>query len=249
MPYVPSVKTDGKSQDRVLIDREVEKASRALATVTGFKLLTAYKTFLAQIASDLTALQAASASAGDVPSNPNFSVNTDVHPFAKTIFDLGANYGYEGAFLGELNYAITRLIQRVPQIMVDTKQWKTTDEIRYWLYAITVQALTFIATLHANNDYGIGGVFEDIKDEYKRRVNTSYEAAQILKSGDCYDTPFYTRLIEVIAGDGNHLGYIEVMLARSEDTLHKDVLDSKLVLVHQVEVAKAAASDATGFVE
>jgi hypothetical protein len=242
MPYVPSKKTDGKSQDRVLIDREVEKTARELATVTGFKLLTAYKELFVRIATNLNTLQS-------VALFPNTTLVSDVHPLARVIFDLGATYGYEGAFLGELNYAITRLIQRVPQVMVETKQWKPTDEIRYWLYAITVQALMHTATLGADNTYGIGGVFEDIKDEYKRRVNTSYEAAQILKSGDCYDTPFYTRLIEVIAGDGNHLGYIEVMLARSEDTLHKDVLDSKLVLVHQVEVAKAAASDATGFVE
>ena len=38
-------------------------------------------------------------------------------------------------------------------------------------------------------------MFEDIKDEYKRRVNSAYEAAQILKSGDCYDyVPFRTQL-------------------------------------------------------
>lgn len=242
MPYVPSAKTDGKSKDRVLIDAEVEKAAKGIAVVSGFALLAAYKEFFTKIANNLTVLQ-------DMALSTSTVLVSEVHPLALTIFQVGAGYNYEGAFLGELNYAITRLIQRVPQVMVETQQWKASDEIRYWLYAITTQALVYASAIFANNVYGISGVFEDIKDEYKRRVNTSYEAAQILKSGDCYDTPYYTRLVEVIAGDGTFLGHIEVMLKRSEDTLHKDVLDSKLTLTHAPLLARAAVSDATGFVE
>jgi len=243
MPYVPSKKTDGKSRDRELIDMQVEKAAAALATVSGFQLLAEYKKFFALLINNLTDLQLVALT------TPGVELMLPVHPLAQTIFDVGAGYGYEGAFLGELNYAVTRLIQRVPQKMVETGQWKASDELRYWLYAITTQALVYAAVGFASNQYGISGVFEDIKDEYKRRVNTAYEAAQILKSGDCYDTPYYTRLVEVFAGDGNFLGHIEVMLKRSDDTLHKDVLDSKLVLTHTAQLAKAAASDATGFVE
>ena len=71
---------------------------------------------------------------------------------------------------------------------------------------------------------GIGGVFEDVKDEYKRRVNTAYEAAQIVKNGDCYDTPYYTKLIEVIDSDGHHVGYQEVMVKRSHFTVGFDTI-------------------------
>ncbi len=39
------------------------------------------------------------------------------------------------------------------------------------------------------------GALEDVKDEYKRRANTAYEAAQIRKSEDCYDTPYHTELV------------------------------------------------------
>jgi hypothetical protein len=68
-----------------------------------------------------------------------------------------------------------------------------------------------------DNDWisnGIAGVFEDVKDEYKRRVNTAYEALQIRKSGDCYDkSPFRTQLVEFEASGTK--GWIEVMLPQS----------------------------------
>lgn len=69
------------------------------------------------------------------------------------------------------------------------------------------------------------GVLQDVSAEHKRRVNVAYEAAQIVKSGDCYDTPYYTRLVEVVDKDGKHVGHFEVMLKRSEETLNKDLLD------------------------
>ena len=62
---------------------------------------------------------------------------------------------------------------------------------------------------------GLAGVFEDVKDEYKRRVNTAYEAAQIIKSGDCYEaTPYHTRLMP-IEHNGVH-GFFEIMLPKTE---------------------------------
>ena len=48
-------------------------------------------------------------------------------------------------------------------------------------------------------------------------VNTAYEAAQILKSGDCYDfVPFRTHLVAATV-DGV-AGYQEVMLPRQNQT-------------------------------
>ena len=120
-----------------------------------------------------------------------------IEGLAEAICEVSIPYGYDGAFLGELNYSVTRLIQRIPQLMVDKKVFKSA--LRYWIYA------------------GIAGVLLDIKDEYKRRVNTAYEAAQIVKSGDCYDTPYYTKLVEVVDKTGKVVGHQEIMIKREDD--------------------------------
>jgi hypothetical protein len=122
-----------------------------------------------------------------------------------------------GAWLGNLNYALTTLIQAVPYKMYKLGIWK--EALRYWLYAETVGALVQ-AGLEINKSFppnwvssGLVGVLEDVKDEYKRRVNVPYEAEQILKSGDCYDkSPFRTKVVETtIEGI---TGRIEVMLPK-----------------------------------
>lgn len=219
MPYVPSLKTDGKSQDRILIDAAVETLASTLVTLNtnNFSVLANYKVMFGSIGDSLVALT----------KDPHHIVPSKL---AEVIFNVGASYKYEGAFLGELNYALTRLIQRVPQLMVKTGKWAEKDEIRYWLYAMTVEALIWAASAFKNSNMGIGGVFEDVKDEYKRRVNPSYEAAQIIKSGDCYDTPYYNRLVKIVDEDGKEVGKILVDMVRSEETLHKDILDGELVL-------------------
>jgi len=140
--------------------------------------------------------------------NPPATDRKQLEPFAESVADtiagVAAKYGYEGAFAGELNYFLTRLLNHLPRSLVNAGVLK--EEIRYW-----IQPLMY-------------GVLLDVALEHKRRVNVSYEAAQIVKSGDCYDTPYYTRLVEVVDQDGNHMGYQEVMLKRGEDTLTKDVV-------------------------
>src|SRR5437762_14257379 len=101
-----------------------------------------------------------------VPTNDRPELDTAAKNLAEEIAIVSKKYKYDGAFLGELNYSLTRLIQHLPRSLMTHCGFK--DEIRYWLYA------------------GIVGVLVDVKDEYKRRVNTAYEAAQIEKSGDCY---------------------------------------------------------------
>lgn len=149
MPYVPSEKTAGKEDDRVVMDPAVKALAEAIAATA-------------------------------------------------------ARHGYEGAFAGELNYSLTRLLQEIPRELI--KKGIIKEEIRYWIQP----------TMY--------GVLLDVALEHKRRVNVAYEAEQIVKSGDCYDAPFYTRLIEVVDKDGKHVGYQEVMLKRGDDTLHKDVI-------------------------
>jgi len=222
MPYVPSKKTDGKSTDREILNFAVEKLAKvAAAKITNnLSLIEVYKSIFVGVAQELRRYSVIQG--GGVSSGSEEAI------LARAIYEVGAKYGYEGAYLGELNYAFTRFIQRVPQIKVKNGEW--TQELRYWLYAATVEALTYTAYETKGLGLGISGVFEDIKDEYKRRVNTAYEAEQIMKSGDCYDGPYYTRLVEVVDDKGAHVGYQEVMLKREDATLNKDVLEGKVVL-------------------
>jgi hypothetical protein len=147
------------------------------------------------------------------------AVGGKAQELARRILDIAASYGIKGGWTGELNYAVTRLLQAVPYQLYKKGEWQ--EPLRYWIYAETVGALTRTAwDLHAEcaDDYignGLCGVFIDIKDEYKRRVNTAYEAAQILKSGDCYDrTTFRTQLVPVSINGVD--GYQEVMLPQQK---------------------------------
>lgn len=223
MPYVPSEKTNPPAEDRNVLDSAVEALAKDLVerTENNLSLIKEYRSSFWRIAEALSICVKGSAL------NPKTSGDPAVR-LALRIRQVGEKYEYEGAYLGELNYAITRTIQRVPQLKVECGEWE--EELRYWLYAATVESLICASYDTREMGLGISGVFEDIKDEYKRRVNTAYEAIQILKSGDCYDTPYYTRLIEVIDGDRNHVGYQEVMLKRSEQTLGKDVLDYRIMV-------------------
>ena len=222
MPYVPSEKTpnpsgivkDGKAQDRILIDKAVIKLSEKIAKEikTNRDILFGYLRHFCEIG--MTLLDAEKTKEIATASQ---KVSYEGLSLSETIYDVGKAYNYEGAFLGELNYAITRLIQEVPKRLVE--QGKQTSELRYFIYAYTVSALVRASYFFNRlpDMYGIGGVFTDIKDEYKRRVNPSYEAAQIVKSGDCYDTPYLTKLIEVVNQHGIHIGYQEIMIKREDD--------------------------------
>lgn len=234
MPYVPSNKTGlHTGDDRALLDVKIEALSLALASriKTNLTLIEVYTEAFSKVSHYIDSLR----NRNGVQEN-----QTPEFELAVTIVSLETTHGYEGAFLGELNYSVTRVIQRVPQIMVERKVWAS--EIRYWLYAATVEALIRVSFVTLNLEAGIGGVFEDIKDEYKRRVNTSYEAEQIVKSGDCYDTPFYTRLVEVRDGSDRLVGYQEVMVKRSESTLKTDVIGR--VTLNQLQQVPTSSSEA-----
>lgn len=133
-----------------------------------------------------------------------------VHALAKAIAEVCKRHNYEAAFAGELNYCLTRLLQEIPRELIAAGQIK--EEMRYW-----IQPLFY-------------GVLLDVALEHKRRVNVSYEAEQIVHSGDCYDTPFYTKVVGVVDEDGKHVGYQEIMVKRDASTLGKDMLDGVVVL-------------------
>ncbi len=150
--------------------------------------------------------------------NPPAPDRAVLEPVAKlaadTIAQVAAAYKYDGAFAGELNFFLTRVLNHLPRSLMEKQGFK--EEIRYW-----IQPLMY-------------GVLLDVALEHKRRVNVPYEAAQIIKSGDCYDTPYYTRLVQVVDTNGNHVGYQEVMLKRSEATLNEDVVGTVCILENKV---------------
>lgn len=102
-------------------------------------------------------------------------------------------------------------------------------ELRYWLYAITVDAL--ISAAQGEGEPGVNGVFEDIKDEYKVRVNKSYEIAQILKSGDCYDTPYFNKVVEVVDENGKVLGHTYIELTNDGKNVLLEKMPYKLLAI------------------
>lgn len=115
----------------------------------------------------------------------------------KGIFEVGGGDG--GFWAGDLNYSLTRIFQIVPRELAARKKWDR--EFRYWTYAIIAGALERTALAIGGSesssspsgawiDTVLVGVFLDVKDEYKRRVNVPYEEKQIQVNGDCYDVEF-----------------------------------------------------------
>ncbi len=227
MPYVSSKKTDGKSRDRLILDKAVDDAAN--------EIIRRFRLEKKQRQSECLIIECLAAAFFQIGGNLKsiligYKVNTHcpLGLLAKKISTIASYYEYDEAWMGELNYAITRLLQVIPRKLVRGSRW--TSEFRYWIYAgfvgALIQASSFFSDLSGGDwrDLSLSGVFEDVKDEYKRRVNVAYEATQINKSGDCYDTPYYTRLVEVLDEEGNHFGFQEVMLRRTPETLNADIV-------------------------
>ena len=226
MPYVPSEKTVPPAEDREILNPLVDAvAERAASAIKENRdLIPVYRTVFTNVGLDLELLVQKRHVGG---SSPEFHL-------ASAIFELRKKYDYDGAEDGELNYSITRFIQRVPQIKVKRGEWPNKNELRYWSYVRAGHALIAAALHFKDSELGLMGVYIDVKDEYKWRVNRAYEAAQIIKSGDCYDTPYYTKLMPVRFK--NKVRYIDVYCERDEETLDKDVLEWELVAVPKKKV-------------
>ncbi|MDA1334743.1 MAG: hypothetical protein O2794_01850 [bacterium] len=216
MPYVQSIDRTGLD---ILIDGAAHTA--ASKSTDNTKLLQGYKQAFTTVASNLLHF-VRGGSGCEVKQSPYMIL-------ARGIYEAGEQYGYDGAYLGELNYAITRFIQKVPQIKVESGEWEPANELRYWLYARTVEALIWASAETLSYGCGIAGVFEDIKDEYKRRVSAPYEITQQLKNGDCYTTPYYTKPIPLYNQQGHIIGYMEVHMTRDATSLDKDSLPDFLM--------------------
>jgi hypothetical protein len=205
MPYI-------SAEERPAIDKRVEalaeEVSGALAREENkdTEISVHYRETFVAIARGLLQLER-----GKKAKGPIHVRNLTVEVFGEA----GEASGDRGAWLGRLNYALTRLIQVVPEKMVEKGSWK--EEFRYWVYAMTVGALARSAMeVHALEGEGwcadgLVGVLVDVKDEYKRRVNAAYEAVQIIKAGDCYTTRYRTELSEIKDAAGRVVGYSDVM--------------------------------------
>ncbi len=156
----------------------------------------------------------------EIEGGKSVSANAPAQKLAQKILEISkkASDNSQMGWFGAFNYSVTRLIQIVPHIMVVNLEWQA--EFRYFLYALTAGSLEQSALdirarqVPSNLEWvinGLVGALFDVKDEYKRRVNISYEAIQIKKSGDCYDVPFRTEVVEVKDPDGNK-GYQEIMM-------------------------------------
>jgi hypothetical protein len=204
MPYIAN-------EDRPLIDLEVQNVADEIVqfSVTPIQVFDRFYKAMRDACMIIDACQ----------NGFGITIPSVAKRLGRTIFDMARKYNYDGAWLGGLNYATTRLIQIIPKIIVEKNM--ITEEFRYWYYAEVVGYLGALVKFYQdvdNTDWinqGFAGVFEDVKDEYKRRVNVSYEAYQNIKTGDCYDSPYYTRLIEVKDQLGNPIGYQEIMVKRS----------------------------------
>lgn len=208
MPYIPK-------EDRPAIDVKVEILADNIvnyAMMYPLAFAEEYEIAMIRICKRLIDLE--------LYSNFTECVKRAEEETADAIFNTAKKYGYRGAWLGGLNYALTRLVQVVPQKMVAKGVWK--QPLKYWIYVLTAGAIDCAAIelkLQSKNLgpevknwtlTGVIGVLFDVKDEYKRRVNTAYEAEQIIKNGDCYDTPFKTVLVP--AEINGVKGYQEVMV-------------------------------------
>ena len=224
MPYVGSEKTVPPAEDRKILNPLVEAVAEKAAEVIKVNgdLIPVYREIFIHIGQDLEGLV------------QEYNVPHPLGPecqLASAIYGLRKKYDYDGAEDGELNYPITRFIQRVPQIKVKRGDWPTKNELRYWSYVRAGHALIAAALHFEDSKLGLMGVYIDVKDEYKWRVNRAYEAAQIIKSGDCYDTPYYTKLMAIRDAKGKVICHIDGYFERSEETVDKDVVDWELVAV------------------
>ena len=81
-----------------------------------------------------------------------------VDRLAEQIIKEAKEHKYDGAFAGLINYVCTRLTLKVIKLLF--------GQIRYWIIATVV------------------GTFNNIAEEFYRRLGIPYEEKQIKKSGD-----------------------------------------------------------------
>lgn len=147
----------------------------------------------------------------------NYQMEDPANKLGKEILNEGKKYDYKEAWLGELNYSITRLVQVVPKKMVESGHWQ--NEFRYWIAALTMgsleQAKLEVAKITSPDRHkwivdGFVGTMACVSSEYYRRAVAPYESVQIVKNGDAFTTPHRSDPIEHINARDNSSGFIEM---------------------------------------
>jgi hypothetical protein len=121
MPYIPPA-------NRPAIDEKVKALADEIAVVMIRERQTAeismhYRHAFLEIAHFIATLEQKAQTAP----------NSNAQRLAATIVEVARSYGIKGGWTGELNYAITMLIQLVPYEMCCRKAWD--EALRYWIYA------------------------------------------------------------------------------------------------------------------
>lgn len=101
-----------------------------------------------------------------IPEKDRPDLDNEIKALSDQILKIHKEYGYDGAFLGLVNYSFTSVLC---QILL-----KGFDRPRYW------------------HSPAIRGTLKDIGDELYRRVFIDYEDVQIHKNGD---VPEYLELL------------------------------------------------------
>src|SRR3989344_3417695 len=98
MPYV-------SSKDREILNPLITCLARKASSNidTNFSVIKVYKYVFLRISRRLRTLVSGRSDRG--------AMWVECMELADSIYDIGQKYGYEGAYLGELNYAMTRFIQ------------------------------------------------------------------------------------------------------------------------------------------
>lgn len=93
-----------------------------------------------------------------IPQRDREKLDQLIDQLAEQIVNQSKEQADEAAFAGLLNYSLTRLALKVIKLRF--------GKIRYWIIATTV------------------GVFQNVADEFYRRLAAPYEDKQIEKNGD-----------------------------------------------------------------
>lgn len=93
-----------------------------------------------------------------IPKEERAKLDPLIDDLAEKIVAQAKECGHEASYAGILNYTCTRLAMQVIKLQF--------GKIRYWIIATTV------------------GTFQNIADEFYRRIASPYEDKQIKKNGD-----------------------------------------------------------------
>ena len=123
MPYIPAANRPAIDEKVVALADEI--AAAMIREGHTAEISTHYRRAFLEITDFIAAMESGAA----------FNPTSKAQQLAATIVESARGSGVKGGWTGELNYAITMLIQHVPNEMLLRKAWD--QSLRYWIYAQT----------------------------------------------------------------------------------------------------------------